>query len=64
MTLQEWANVYDRRPTLYKTDRGAAFIKINPKDTGYRALYSLDDYTVSSVCGTTVWLAPRNQNQG
>lgn len=59
MTLDEWVANYGALPTTPTTERGAVSLTIRPNQAGYKLLWQLADYTVSSITGPIVWLLPK-----
>jgi hypothetical protein len=58
MTLKEWSDRFGILPTHPTTGQGATSVLATVATDPFRALYSLEDYKVSSVCGAVVWLVP------
>lgn len=62
MTLEQWDRDYGRGRVQYpggNPHNHAVVHGIGPADPGWRNLYRLTDYHVSSVAGGSVWLSPR-----
>lgn len=53
MTLRDWSDAFGPVPQYH---HGAVYVV---GWEGRRELFTLADYVVSSVCGLTVWLLPR-----
>ena len=64
MTLSQWVALAGITPTHQTTERGAVSVVVSTDfktrwTATYSALWRLDDYAVSSVCGAVIWLVPR-----
>jgi hypothetical protein len=58
MTLQEWCQLSDIRPTHPTTERGAVAVQPDWDSPHHQLLWRLSDFVVSSVCGSVVRLVP------
>ncbi len=64
MTLQEWDDSPDTYTYLESEIGGVITVVSNESIHGpehHKALFHLSDYTVSSVCGSVVYLEPRGK---
>jgi hypothetical protein len=65
MTLREWCQQANVKPTTPTTETGAVsfiagFMHNEPERRKlWNEMYHLEDYFVSSVCGVVVWMRPR-----
>jgi hypothetical protein len=60
MTLKVWCQRNGVLPTCPTSECGAvSLISYRELHGEHALLWSLSDYTVSSVCGVVVWLVPK-----
>lgn len=63
MTLKEWCQQANVKPTHPTTERQAVSLIATEKKPNFTQLWNLDDYAVSSRCGIVLWLVPKNKDQ-
>jgi hypothetical protein len=63
MLLCDWVKQAQILPTSPTTERGAVSVVIDPIHPLRASLWCLDDYRVSSACGSVIWLIPINSGE-
>lgn len=58
MTLKEWCDKTGILPTHPTSETGAVSVVMDFADLWTDELWHLDDYKVSSVAGSVIWLVP------
>ncbi len=62
MTLRDWSTLYLLQPEIFQPSHRLHPLAAVPRsigEPGYRELWRLTDYRVSTVQAGTVWLRPR-----
>ena len=59
MSLHDWSSLTQIKQTSPTTEKGAVSVVIDPVHPLRASLWSLDDYRVSSACGSVIWLIPK-----